>query len=78
MSTKPKGSATSRMVSSVMSVATLADFFGQDIHTEAWLGICVDVNGELSVADPSFTAFQHARLLQQLVKTALHIVTLLR
>src|SRR5262249_39148163 len=35
MSTKPSGSATSRTVSSVMSVGTFDPFFGQDTHTIA-------------------------------------------
>src|SRR5262249_16825552 len=35
MSTKPSGRATSRTVSSVMSVGTFAAFFGQDTHTTA-------------------------------------------
>src|SRR5262245_18355915 len=33
MSTKPRGRAISRTVSSVMSVGTLADFFGHDTQT---------------------------------------------
>jgi len=32
-STNPSGSATSRTTSSVMSVATFADFFGHDAQT---------------------------------------------
>src|SRR5262245_3245947 len=36
MSTKPSGSATSRTTSSVISVGTLADFFGHDTHTAAF------------------------------------------
>ena len=35
MSTKPRGSATSRTVSSVMSVGTFAVFFGQDTQIVA-------------------------------------------
>src|SRR5882672_640794 len=35
MSTRPIGSATSLIVSSVMSVGTLADFFGQDTQIAA-------------------------------------------
>ena len=35
MSTKPRGSATSRIVSSVMSVGTFAVFFGQDTQIDA-------------------------------------------
>src|SRR5258708_1223290 len=35
MSTKPRGSATSRIVSSVMSVGTFAAFFGQDTQIDA-------------------------------------------
>src|SRR2546430_9218202 len=35
ISTKPSGSATARMTSSVMSVGTLADFFGQETQSTA-------------------------------------------
>src|SRR6267154_1454460 len=34
-STKPRGKATARIVSSVMSVGTFEDFFGHEIHTTA-------------------------------------------
>jgi hypothetical protein len=34
-STKPRGSASLRMVSSTMSVGTLEDFFGQETQTDA-------------------------------------------
>jgi len=33
MSTNPSGNASARIVSSVMSVFTRADFFGQETHT---------------------------------------------
>ena len=60
MSTRPSGSATSRTVSSVMSVSTFAAFFGQEIQIAA--SCCIfDTAARSVLVQPRASGYEEVR-----------------